>query len=199
MTLNKKQKSIFKLFFLIIFHIVFIISRFYFKHLTPHIISSVGVVFAILSIQCVDNIKFLKYQIFTYLVFAGCMLYLHAWTGVLLMIFAAVRMFVFYYFEKNNLEKNAFVLFFFIFIFIFITLFTWEGFVSLVLLLGFCIFTYGSWQSRRLILLISAYVISITNIIFNIYYGGYVNVVTELIMVASTTIALARYYKTRNS
>lgn len=169
--------------------------------LIAQLLSFITLIIQCIAIQFKDKNKIILFigisNIFTDVGY----IFLKAYTGFALGVVATIRMFTFYFIgKKENFNKNLSILIFLMFEILFIVsmIITYEGFLSFVSLFGYLIYTYGCWQKNKKILCFTSFFMSISIIIYNIFYKGYVNLLLETIFIISTIIALIKEYKSDN-
>jgi len=118
---------------------------------------------------------------------------LGAWTGATMNIITAIRSYIFKdRFSKSWAGKTLW-LYFFIIIFIIAGIFTWEGYRSLLPIVGMIIGTIAFWMKSprqiRLLILFS----SPCWLIYNLLVHSYAGIITEIVTLSSVIISMARF------
>lgn len=124
----------------------------------------------------------------------GVFALLNAWSGAGMLVVATIRTAVFFALGRKKIRSIE-ALFICEFLVIAVGVATWSDFLTIFLILGFCIYTYGLWQSKMYVLRWCNFIITIIMIIYNFVVMAYVNVVSEVIILGATIFALARYYR----
>ena len=156
------------------------------------VFSIIMVVFIVLSLQVKDKTNFYLLQIIGNIFYALSFMCLNAWTGFALLLLATIRMSAFLICDKMGYTKNLWVLLVFEFLFILTAGLTFTTWLDILPAVGTCIFTYGAWQNNRKIILITAIILSTTQIIYNSFFSGYVNIAFESATILSSAIAFIK-------
>lgn len=121
---------------------------------------------------------------------------LGATTGAALNAVSAVRMYLFGSHLGSALKRSIWPILLIMVLAVFVSILVWEGWLSLLPLIGILFSTIAFWQHDpqriRLLLLCT----SPLWLIYNYLSGSYAGVLTELLAVASIFIALWRHSKT---
>lgn len=113
---------------------------------------------------------------------------LHAWTGVAMCIVVQIRNIIFLIDEKKNgkretiSRKDVVILVILYFITIISTVFTYEGFLSLLSVFATSIYTFSVWQKKTNIYKLLGIPVGILWILYNIYVKSIFGIILESIL-----------------
>jgi hypothetical protein len=162
---------------------------------TVQVLGIIGLIFYAVSFQMKTKENLLIMQVisnvFTTIQFALTM----AVTGAVQTLLGVIRGIVFYFFKKRNLNPNKIVLIIFEIAIIFGTIFTWNGILSLLPLIGMTANLYGQWQNNMKIVRICAVISAVLWSVYAFYTGVYTAMLTEIFKMASGLIGLWRFRK----
>lgn len=119
-------------------------------------------------------------------------LFLGSFSGVITVAIATIRTAVFFLYEKKSKPIPIFAFFVFIFINTILGFVFWEGFVSLLPILGVNVLTYALFQKNENILKYLVIMYCVLFIIFNFFVGGYINILLESVSLSSAAIYIIR-------
>ena len=131
---------------------------------------------------------------------------LSAWTGFVMCIVALVRNIIFLIDEKKNgkREKNnktdIIILVILYIILIISTIFTYDGFLSLLSVIATALYTYSAWQKKTNIYKLLGIPIGILWILYNIYIMSIFGIILEtILLICSITGYLLDIKKYKNN
>lgn len=119
---------------------------------------------------------------------------LNAYTGIAMCIVALFRNIYFLVDEKKNGisdkigKKDIIVLIILIIAILISTIFTYEGFLSLLSVFATTIYTYSVWQKKTLVYKFCGIPVSILWILYNLYIKSIFGVILESILLISSII-----------
>lgn len=121
-------------------------------------------------------------------------IFLNAWTGLAMCMVAIIRNIIFLTDEKKNGRKETIdkkdisILIILYVITIISTIFTYEGLLSLLPVLGTMLYTFSVWQKKTNIYKLMGIPIGIIWVIYNIYIRSIFGVILEaVLLICSTT------------
>ena len=156
----------------------------------------IALLFYVLSFQMKTKENLLIAQVTSNSFSAVQYLLVWALTGAVQTILGILRGIVFYLYKKRNLNPNRTVIIIFGAAIIIETVFTWNGIIlSILPLLGMMANLYGQWQDNMKRLRILAIVSSLMWTVYIIQTGVYTAVLTEILKIVSSAMALWRYRK----
>lgn len=118
---------------------------------------------------------------------------LHAWTGVAMCIVVQIRNIIFLIDEKKNGKretidkKDVIILIVLCSITVVFTIFTYDGFLSLLSVIATMIYTYSVWQKKTNIYKLLGIPVGILWILYNIYVKSIFGVILESILLICST------------
>ncbi len=126
---------------------------------------------------------------------------LSAYTGVAMVIVGAIRNILFYFDfsgDKENTKigiKNIMELIFITFILIILTIYTYDGFFSLMSVFATYLYTLSIWQKNTKVYKIFGIPVGLTGVLYNIYIFSVLGIVLESISFLSAIIGFCREMK----
>ena len=118
---------------------------------------------------------------------------LNAWTGFAMCIVAIIRNSIFIIDEKKNgkketiTQKDILVLIFFFLIIGISTIFTYDGFLSLLSVFATMLYTYSVWQKKVIIYKLCGIPVGILWIAYNIYIMSLFGIILESVLLIAST------------
>lgn len=106
---------------------------------------------------------------------------LGGWTAVAMGIVAVIRNIIFIYEEKKN-KKNIFILYTLFLITIVSGIFTYDGIISILPVLGTILYTYSIWQSNVKQYKLIGFITDVFLVIYNIYIKSIFGIIAEFIL-----------------
>lgn len=113
---------------------------------------------------------------------------LDAWTGVVMCVVALIRNIIFYIDEKKNgkretiNKKDVVILIILYSITIIFTVFTYDGFLSLLSVIATMIYTFSVWQKKTKVYKLLGIPVGILWILYNIYVKSIFGIILETIL-----------------
>ena len=117
------------------------------------------------------------------------------YTECYLMVIDISKTILFLIFDLKKWKPNLAVIIFFELAMIVCSIFTWERWYSIFLLLANMILTYGYWQNSTLVIRFSSIISSILYIVNYSFVGLYSTAIAEMISLTSASISLIVYRK----
>ena len=157
--------------------------------------SIISIIIAVIGLQQKEKNKIILFMGISNIFVCISYIFLKANTGLYLMAVATLRMFIFYYIgTKENFNKylSLAILIFFELLLIGTSIYSWEGLLTLVSLMGFLLYTYGCWQKNKTFLLVTTIIMSICNIIYNAFHQGYFNIILEAVLICACIFPLIK-------
>ena len=114
-------------------------------------------------------------------------------TAFLTNLVGAVRNVWFNYNDSKKHQENIYVLLFFFAIAIIIGIFTYQNVFSLLPIIAMIIHAYLAWQQKAKVIRYGTALVIIIWIAYNIYIMAYVALLTTLVNLISTIVAIYRY------
>ena len=155
------------------------------------ILGAIALLILFLSFQKNEKQTLLKYQIGSSIFFAAQYLFLQAYSGCLMNLTCMVRNILFRKYEGKNIPIYFLVLV--IFIMIVLSLFSYVGPISLLPCIACVLYSYGVWQNNLKITRKIEVISCSLYIIYNINVLAYVGLISTLIELISTLIAIYRF------
>lgn len=119
--------------------------------------------------------------------------FLEAWTGFAMCIVALIRNVIFMIDEKKNGKKETisvkdiFLLMFFFLIIGISTIFTYDGFLSLLSIFATMLYTYSVWQKKVIVYKLCGIPVGMLWIAYNIYIMSLFGIILESILLIAST------------
>ena len=123
---------------------------------------------------------------------------LSAYTGIAMMIISILRNLLFLYNEKRNgkskkiTRDDIYTLIFIYLLTIIFTIFTYNGFLSLMCVFATMIYTYSVWQKSTKMYKYFGILVSICWLIYNIYIRSLFGIVFEFILLCAVIIGIIK-------
>ena len=115
---------------------------------------------------------------------------LNAITGGIMSIINAVRCFVFYIYNKNNLKPSLIILFLFETIAIVSGIISWQNIFSIIPIILATFYTYALWQDNVKLLRISTAIVGSGWAIYDLIVAAYTGVIQEVSQFISALVAI---------
>jgi hypothetical protein len=162
------------------------------------LIGFVGVLFGVISFQPKKRKNILRFQLLSNLFWVIHFFLLGAVTGAALNGAGALRAYLFDKYNKRT-SQSQWLLIGVISLMVALVLLTWQGWISLLPMIGMIVATIGFWQRdeqriRLFLLFASPWWLS-----YNALSGSYAGVVSEVLATTSILVALWRYRRQRAS
>lgn len=106
---------------------------------------------------------------------------LGGWTAVAMGIVAVLRNIIFIYEEKKN-KKNILILYTLFLITIISGIFTYDGIISILPVVGTILYTYSIWQSNIKQYKLIGFITDVFLVIYNIYIKSIFGIISEFIL-----------------
>ncbi len=119
--------------------------------------------------------------------------FLGAWTGAISFVIGIIRNITYFIYEKKKYKPNIIVLIIFVFLIVGAGIYTWKDITSLLPVIALVLWTIVSWQSNTKWMRLAEAFICIMWIIYDLFVGAYAGIITEFIILCSTTIGIFRY------
>ncbi|MGD9901216.1 MAG: YgjV family protein [Spirochaetales bacterium] len=152
------------------------------------------IILSIISLIFKNKDKLLLYQTIAAVGKVAAILLVGGWSGAINQIVGLIRKYWFYINAKKGRANGLWLLMLFSFAAIIVTIFTWEGYISLLPMVSIIGVTYGLWQNNIFVL---RYCLMIGNIGYSIYgivVGAYTTATNEIILLVATIISLIALY-----
>lgn len=164
--------------------------------LSGQIFGWITVLLTFLSFQCKEHKKLIVFNTLATLSLCISYLFLDAWSGMLMNCIAIIRNFAIYK-RSSKFFSYSFWPYFFAILMGTLGALTWQGPISLLVIMALIIGTLFLYSSnvqnlRKVTILTSTMVI-----IYNVYYQVWGGVVNELIAMTSAVIGIYRFRKTK--
>ncbi len=164
--------------------------------LVGHILGFIAVVFFFIAYQIFDKKKLLITQTIAITLISVQYLLIGAYSGCVLNVVCLVRNILYYYRDKKGgsglLLPGVISL-----VLVFVSLFSWEGYHSLLIVAGLVVNTIATGvfdtQNLRKSILVSCSLI----FVYNFIEGSYSAMLNEIISISSALVGIVRYRKKR--
>ena len=110
------------------------------------------------------------------------------------LIVTIFRYIIIYFLTKNNIKSPIFLILLELIV-IFSCIYTWSGYLSLMLVISYLQYTYGTWQPKRSIIVLSNFIHSSILVAYNIILCNYAPIIMEIIF---TICMLIIYFSSKN-
>ena len=164
--------------------------------LAGQILGWLAALLTFMSYQCKEHKKLIVVQTLSSLSICISYLFLGAHSGMILNIVCILRNFIIY---KKNVKFFSYSFWSYVLALIMglMGFFSWQGYMSLLIIVALMINTiflyFPNVQNLRKSILITSTMI----LLYNVYYGVWGGVVNELIAITSSIIGIYRYRKVR--
>ena len=158
----------------------------------------------VLSYQAKSRKTVLIYSFVSIIANGMSYVFLQAWTGLAMCFMAILRNIIFIIDEKKNgkrekiVKKDILILILLYLIAIVSTIFTYDGFLSLLSVFATMLYTYSVWQKKTSVYKILGLPIGILWIAYNIYIMSIFGIILETILTISAIYGYYREKKTIN-
>jgi hypothetical protein len=136
-----------------------------------------------------SKVKILIIQIISYIIYALHYYLLGGLSGTIINIAGTLGLLVIFYKDRKNINSK-WLLFLIVLIYTFAWAFTYESIFSLLPLIASLPLIIVMWQKRELYIRIAGLFGTIAWIIYSFYIGSYVGVITDIIFLISTGLAI---------
>lgn len=133
-------------------------------------------------------------------------LFLFAWSGLAMCIFALARNIIFLLDEKKNEKeekinkKDITILLVLYFIVAILAVFTYDGFLSLLSVFGTMVYTYSVWQKKTIIYKFCGIPVGILWLSYNVYVMSLFGIILEgVLLIASTCGFLLEFKRSKKT
>ena len=126
---------------------------------------------------------------------------LSAWSGLAMVFVAMIRNIIFMIDENKNgksdkiTKKDIIILIVLYAISIISAIYTYEGILSMMIVVATMLYTYSVWQKKTSIYKILGIIIEVILIIYNIYIFSIFGIIIETFLLISASIGIIREYK----
>jgi len=125
-------------------------------------------------------------------------IYFGAWFGFATAMCATLRGFLFVNIEKRPKLYRYFALVLILSILTFSEFYSFEGFTSLLVYFGCCLFVCSLWAGKTILIRFGALASSIPLAFYNLFAHTYINVILEAMIILSSLVFFARILITRH-
>ncbi len=164
----------------------------------PYILSQVFIIinYALLAISyyCKDRKTVLVISFMAVIANGLSYVFLNAYSGLAMCILALIRNIIFLIDEKKNgkrdkiYKKDIIILVILYTIAIISAIFTYEGILSLLSVVGTMLYTYSVWQKKTIIYKFMGIPVGISWIIYNVYIMSIFGIILESVLLVSSTM-----------
>ena len=164
----------------------------------PYILSQVFIIinYALLAISyyCKDRKTVLVISFMAVIANGLSYVFLNAYSGLAMCILALIRNIIFLIDEKKNgkrdkiYKKDIIILVILYTIAIISAIFTYEGILSLLSVVGTMLYTYSVWQKKTIIYKFMCIPVGISWIIYNVYIMSIFGIILESVLLVSSTM-----------
>lgn len=158
-----------------------------------YIISIIGVILFVLSIQFKEKKDILLVQIGASFAYMLSYLLLKAYSGFYIELVEQIKDYFFYNYEKRKQKIPIILLIIFISLLIIISIFTYDGFLSLLPLFINIVYFISTYFKNPKSIRISILLMAFVWIIYNYYVGAYVIIIGNIIEIISALVSLKRF------
>lgn len=142
-----------------------------------------------------DKSKILILGILATIMYGLEYLFLGALTGVLVNCIGIIRSVTFYYTNKKNKENSLLILIGLELLYIIATIFTWDGFISLIPLFAVLLFTFSTWYRGVKVYKWLAIMVSTLWVMYGVMLNSVFGYIGESILLITEIVGLIIYYK----
>ena len=154
------------------------------------ILGIIALVILVISFQKNEKKELLRYQIFASIFFALQYLFLNAINGFLMNVMTIIRNLIF---EKQIKKVPIIYLIVIILSIMLITIMSYNGLISLLPAISVILYSIGVWQNNLKITRILEVISCILFVIYNINVLAIAGIISSLIELSSTLIAIYRF------
>ncbi len=161
--------------------------------LLSQIFGIIALILAVISVQYIDKTKLLFLQTLTNVFKILSLAFVGGLGGAYSQFVGLLRKMWFYKNSKNHKENGLASLIFFCALVVVVTIFTWDGYISLLPMFGIIFGTYGIWQDDPFILRYFTLIGAAFFTVYGVMVLAYTNALSELFEVVSIGISLIRF------
>ena len=176
---------------------------------SEYILSQVFIVinylFLVLSYQSKSRRSVLIYSIISIIATGLSYVFLNAWTGLAMCFMALIRNIIFIIDEKKNgkrekIEKKDIIILVILYLIAIVsTIFTYDGFLSLLSVFATMLYTYSVTQKKTSVYKVLGLPIGILWILYNIYIKSIFGIILEIILTLSAIYGYFREKRSKNA
>lgn len=163
--------------------------------ITAQILGVITIILFAIAPQCKTKSRVLLFSLMAGSLSVVSFGLLRAWPAVGIGCIAILRVFVYRSYSNHDKKAPGWAAITFAILSIIAITFTWQGPITLTILLPALISIYTQWQNNLTILRTGTLIGCMLYGIYSFSVGAYVNVINEIILVTSAAIALWRYRK----
>jgi len=108
-------------------------------------------------------------------------LLLGKYLGCILLVILTLKNIVYYIYSLKKLKPNLFILICFEIVILVVSIILWQSWVDIFILINSLINTYTSWQDNVKLLKIGVVICTIFLVLYDVFIGAYVYVISELL------------------
>ena len=144
------------------------------------IIGGIALVILIISFYKDTKTQLLKYQIFSSLLYIVQYIFLGAYTVCLMSLICIIRNYIFKHYDKNKVPM--YWLIFIIILMIILSMFTFNGFMSLIPMFESILYSVALWDGNLKVIRLAEIISCLLYIIYNIYVRAYIGLIGTIIV-----------------
>lgn len=157
------------------------------------VIGAIALIILMLSFQKNNKETLLKYQIFSSLLYAIQYIFLKAYTGSMMNLTCMIRNCIFRKYDKENKKVPIIWLVFVVAIIITLSLITFDGWISLLPMIGVISYSVALWGGKLKIVRIAEVFSCILFIIYNIKVLAITGLIATVIEMLAAMIAMYKF------
>lgn len=149
--------------------------------LTAQILGIIAIIISVLSMLFKAKTHIILFSVIYNVLTLISYLLLEKYLGCILVVILTLKSLVYYIYSLKRLKPNLYVLIAFEVIILVASIFLWQSWVDIFILVNSLINTYTSWQDNVKLLKIGVVICSIFLILYDVFIGAYVYVVSEVL------------------
>ena len=159
------------------------------------IVGAFAVIFWVISIQRKKHYKILLLECIANILYTVQYMLLGVFLTSFMNFTSAIRCFIFYKKRKENQEISKIWLIIFLSLIVIMSIFTYDGYLSLIPVIITIFYTIASWIKEANFLRIVFIIAAVVWIYYNYMVGAYVSIIGNVFEIISGVISLIRFSK----
>ena len=166
------------------------------EYIISQCIFAIAYIFLIVSFKFKQKDMIILFALFANVLFIAGYSIIGAWVVLSSVIISFFRLIAFFVLAKKNVNHWIFLVLIEL-ITVFAALYTWNGWTSVIVLIGYAVYTYGCWQNNRLVILITNLVLSVALIAYNAIILNIMPIIMESVFFVLSILMYIRSNKVK--
>lgn len=164
-----------------------------FLFILAQVISIIGFIFYVFSIQCDNKKKLLTLQLVSNFLYSSSYLMLNAISAFFIGLVSFIRCILFRNVNDKNKKNSVLSLVILLFLSILVGIFTVKSLLDIIPIVISIVYILSTWQNNMKLIRYSFIFTAILWIIYNLYVGAYSSLIGNLFEIISGVIAIFRF------